>query len=53
MRKRSPTKRLLLDKEIVKVLSTTVKVVGGANVTPSMPPEECANASQVALMCVG
>ena len=54
MRKRSrQTRQLLLEKEIVKILSTTEKVAGGAKIYPSDPPEECVNTSEALQMCIG
>ncbi len=54
MRKRSRPTKLLLDKEIVKILSTTVKFAGGALKTyPSDPPEECFFTSENVQTCTG
>lgn len=43
MHKSSPRpRRLLLDKEIIKILTATDKVAGGRfPYTPSNPPEDC------------
>jgi hypothetical protein len=47
-------RRLLLDKEIIKILTAADRVAGALRrtpYTPSMPPENCANTSQVAHDC--
>ena len=47
MRKPRLRCRLLLDKEIIKILTATDKVAGGRlPYTPSNPPEDCVNTSQ-------
>jgi hypothetical protein len=47
MHKRLPRpRRLLLDTEIIKILTATDKVGGGRMYTPSNPPENCVNTSQ-------